>query len=146
VHWDRRLGKTIMTVAVPLKTANGRFLGALAAMINCGSMEAVLRQWAQGQTRHLYILKPDGTRVLRSLLVPEPVLTTRLPEDATRALFTGEAGDLHRLTDEDIEVLAVLQPVPRLGWGVVAEKTTRTPTARWSRSAMSRWPPPPGCC
>jgi hypothetical protein len=135
-----------MTVAVPLKTANGRFLGALAAMINCGSMEAVLRQWAQGQTRHLYILKPDGTRVLRSLLVPEPVLTTRLPEDATRALFTGEAGDLHRLTDEDIEVLAVLQPVPRLGWGVVAEKTTRTPTARWSRSAMSRWPPPPGCC
>lgn len=121
-HWDKSLGKTVMTVAVPLKTANGRFLGTLAATINFGSMEAVLRQWAKGQTRHLYVLKPDGTRLLSSLLAPEPVLTTKLPEEAVRALFAGEAGELQRMTYEDIEVLAVMQPIPRLGWGVVAEK------------------------
>ena len=122
VRWDDSLGKTVMTVAVPLKTANGRFLGVLATTLNFGSMEAVLRQWAQGQTRHLYIVKADGTRVLSSLLEPKPVLTTRLPEDATRTFFGGETGELHRMTYEDLEVLAVMQQVPRLGWGVVAEK------------------------
>jgi len=121
-HWDGSRDKTVMTVAVPLKTANGRFLGVLAATINFGSMEAVLRQWAQGQTRHLYIVKADGTRVLSSLLEPKPVLTTRLPEEATRLFFAGEAGELQRMTYEDLEVLAVMQQVPRLGWGVVAEK------------------------
>jgi diguanylate cyclase (GGDEF)-like protein len=121
-HWDEGRGKTVMTVAVPLKTANGRFLGVLAATINFGSIEAVLRQWAQGQTRHLYLVKPDGTRVLSSLLMPQAVLTTRLPEDATRTFFAGEAGELQRMTYENIEVLAVMQPVSRLGWGVVAEK------------------------
>jgi diguanylate cyclase (GGDEF)-like protein len=121
-HWDDDRGKTVMTVAVPLKTANGRFLGVLAATINFGSMEAVLRQWAQGQTRHLYIVKADGTRVLSSLLEPKPVLTTRLPEEATRLFFAGEAGELQRMTYEELEVLAVMQQVPRLGWGVVAEK------------------------
>jgi diguanylate cyclase (GGDEF)-like protein len=121
-HWDDDRGKTVMTVAVPLKTANGRFLGVLAATINFGSMEAVLRQWAHGQTRHLYIVKADGTRVLSSLLEPKPVLTTRLPEEATRLFFAGEAGELQRMTYEELEVLAVMQQVPRLGWGVVAEK------------------------
>jgi diguanylate cyclase len=121
-RWDEGRGKTIMTVAVPLKTANGRFLGALAATINFGSIEAVLRQWSQGQTRHLYVVKQDGTRVLSSLLAPQPVLTTRLPEHATRAFFAGEAGVLERMIYENIEVLAVMQQVPRLGWGVVAEK------------------------
>jgi len=121
-RWDGSRGRTVMTVAVPLKTANGRFLGALATTINFGSMEAVLRQWAQGQTRHLYIVKPDGTRMLSSLLAPEPVLTTKLPEAATRTFFAGEAGELQRMTYDNLEVLAVMQRVPRLEWGVVAEK------------------------
>jgi len=121
-HWDAGRGRTVMTVAVPLKTAGGRFLGVLAATVNFGSIEAVLRQWAQGQTRHLFVVKPDGTRVLSSLLTPQPVLTAKLPQDATRTFFAGEAGDLHRMTYENIEVLAVMQPVARLGWGVVAEK------------------------
>jgi diguanylate cyclase (GGDEF)-like protein len=111
-----------MTVAVPLKTANGRFLGVLAATINFGSMEAVLRQWAQGQTRHLYVVKADGTRLLSSLLVPQPVLTTKLPEEATRTFFGGETGELQQMSYENLEVLAVMQRVPRLEWGVVAEK------------------------
>ena len=121
-HWDEARGKTVMIVAVPLKTAGGRFLGALATTINFGSMEAVLRQWSQGQTRHLYIVKPDGTRVLSSLLVPQPVLQTRLPEEATRIFFAGETGELRRMSYDNLEVLAVMQPVSRLGWGVVAEK------------------------
>ncbi len=121
-HWDQGLGKTVMTVAVPLKTANGRVLGVLAATLNFGSMEAVLRQWSQGQTRHLYIVKPDGTRVLSSLLSTQPVLTTKLPEHATRTFFAGESGDLVQMNYDNLDVLAVMQPVSRLGWGVVAEK------------------------
>jgi diguanylate cyclase (GGDEF)-like protein len=50
------------------------------------------------------------------------VLTATLPADATRTFFAGEPGDLHRITYEHIEVLAVMQRVPRLEWGVVAEK------------------------
>lgn len=121
-HWDAGRGKTVMTVAVPLKTASGRFLGVLAATVNFGTMEAVLRHWAQGQTRHLFVVKLDGTRVLSSLLKPQPVLTAKLPESVTRSFFAGEPGDLHRLTYENMEVLAVMQRVPRLEWGVVAEK------------------------
>ena len=121
-RWDASRGKTVMTVAVPLKTANGRLLGVLATTINFGSMEAVLRQWSQGQTRHLYIVKPDGTRVLTSLLAAQPVLTAKLPDNVTRTFFAGETGELQRMTYENLEVLAVMQRVPRLEWGVVAEK------------------------
>lgn len=121
-HWDDDRGKTVMTVAVPLKTANGRFLGVLAATLNFGSMEAVLRQWSQGQTRHLYIVKLDGTRVLSSLLSPKSVLTTKLPEQATRTFFAGEPGELVQMNYDNLDVLAVMQQIPRLGWGVVAEK------------------------
>lgn len=121
-HWDAGRGKTVMTVAVPLKTANGRFLGVLAATLNFGSMEAVLRQWSQGQTRHLYIVKPDGTRVLSSLLSPQSTLTTKLPEHATRTFFAGEPGELTQMNYDNLDVLAVMQQIPRLGWGVVAEK------------------------
>ena len=85
-------------------------------------MEAVLRQWSQGQTRHLYIVKPDGTRVLTSLLAAQPVLTAKLPDNVTRTFFAGETGELQRMTYENLEVLAVMQRVPRLEWGVVAEK------------------------
>ena len=119
-RWDASRGKTVMTVAVPLKTANGRLLGVLATTINFGSMEAVLRQWSQGQTRHLYIVKPDGTRVLTSLLATQPVLTAKLPDNVTRTFFAGETGELQRMTYENLEVLAVMQRVPRLEWGVVA--------------------------
>jgi len=121
-HWDDRRGRTVMTVAVPLKTTNGRLLGLLATTINFGSMEAVLRQWSQEQTRHLYIVKPDGTRVLSSLPAPQPVLRAKLQADVTRIFFAGETGELHRMNYENFEVLAVMQPVSRLGWGVVAEK------------------------
>ena len=121
-HWDERLGRTVMTVAVPLKTTSGRFLGLLATTINFGSMEAVLRQWSQAQTRHLYIVKSDGTRVLSSLPAPQPVLKTKLPAEATRIFFSGETGELQRMNYDNLEILAVMQPVSRLGWGVVAEK------------------------
>jgi len=121
-RWDGSRGRTIMTIAVPLKTASGRFLGVLATTINFGSMEAILRQWAQGQTKHLYIVKPDGTRMLSSLLAPQPVLTTKLPQEVTHTFFAGESGELQRMTYDNLEVLAVMQRVPRLEWGVVAEK------------------------
>jgi diguanylate cyclase (GGDEF)-like protein len=121
-HWDKDRGRTVMTLAVPLKSTGGRFLGVLATTINFGSIEAVLRQWSQEQTRHLFVMKPDGTRVLSSLPAPQPVLEAKFPAEATRTLFAGETGSLHRMNYEDLEVLAVMQPVPRLGWGVVAEK------------------------
>ncbi len=121
-HWDKDRGRTVMTVAVPLKNTSGRLLGLLATTINFGSMEAVLRQWSQEQTRHLFIVKPDGTRVLSSLPSAQPTLQTKLPEDATRRLFAGETGELERMHYDNLEVLAVMQPVARMGWGVVAEK------------------------
>lgn len=121
-QWDEDRGRTVMTLAVPLKSTSGRFLGVLATTINFGSIEAVLRQWSQEQTRHLFVMKPDGTRVLSSLPAPQPVLKAKFPPEATRTLFAGETGSLHRMKYEDLEVLSVMHPVPRLGWGVVAEK------------------------
>ncbi len=123
-RWDDTRGKRIMTVAVPLKSVNGRLLGVLAATLNFGTMEAVLRQWAQGQTRHLYVVASDGTRILSSLLSPQAILTAKLPEHAARAFFDREPGDLVQVEYEGLEVLGVLQRIPRLEWSVVAEKNS----------------------
>ncbi len=123
-HWDDAHGKRVMTVAVPLKSTNGRLLGVLAATLNFGTMEAVLRQWAQGQTRNLYVVASDGTRILSSLLSPQAVLSTKLPEHAVRAFFDREPGDLVQVEYEGLEVLGVLQRIPRLEWSVVAEKNS----------------------
>ena len=119
---DTARGRTVMTVAVPLKASGGRLLGVLAATLNFSSMEAVFRQWAEEQTRHLYIVTPDGARLVSSLLAPQSVLTTKLPEKAVRAFFDQEPGTLVQVAYEDVEVLGVLQRIPRLEWGVVTEK------------------------
>jgi diguanylate cyclase (GGDEF)-like protein len=121
-RWDAARGRTVMTVAVPLKSSGGRLLGVLAATLNFSSMEAVLRQWAQEQTRHLYLVTPDGTRLLSSLLAPKPVLTAKLPTNAVRAFFDQEPGTLVQIAYEDVEVLGVLHKIPRLEWAVVSEK------------------------
>lgn len=121
-RWDDRRGKTVMIIAVPLKAAGGRLLGVVAATLNFSTMEAVLRQWAQGQTRHLYIVTPDGTRILSSLLSPQAVLTAKLPANAARAFFNKEPGTLVHVEYEGLEVLGVLQRIPRLDWAIVTEK------------------------
>jgi diguanylate cyclase (GGDEF)-like protein len=60
--------------------------------------------------------------VLSSLLSPQSVLSTKLPEQARRAFLDREAGELVQVEYEGLEVLGVVQPVPRLEWSIVTEK------------------------
>jgi len=64
--WDGVRGKTTMTIAVPIRAANGHLLGAMAARLNFRTIDETFRSFSLGETGQAYLMAADGTLVLSS--------------------------------------------------------------------------------
>jgi diguanylate cyclase (GGDEF)-like protein len=120
-HWDEALKKVGMMIAVPIKAANGRFLGVLTARLNFQTIHKFLKSFSLGRSGHVYVIAQDGTLVISSRLIPSPFMKSKLAPRTTQALFKKEAASLEYTDHQGKEVVGTLKRVPQLEWAVVAE-------------------------
>lgn len=120
-YWDESRNKRVMVIAVPIKATDGRFLGVMAAKVNFGAVEEVLRSFRLGKTGHAYLVNQDGTLIISSRSAAPPFMKTRLPADTAQALFENEGASLRYDDFQAHPVMGSLKRVAHLGWGAVAE-------------------------
>lgn len=120
-YWDESRNKRVMVIAVPIKATDGRFLGVMAAKVNFGAVEEVLRSFRLGKTGHAYLVNQDGTLIISSHSAASPFMKTRLPAETAQALFENEGASLRYDDFQAHPVMGSLKRVAHLGWGAVAE-------------------------
>lgn len=125
--------KPVMLIAVPIKAASGRLLGAMVGKLNFDSIERLLKVFAVGQMGRLHLIDHDGRFIVSSGPTGAAALATRLPAAAAKSLVAnGEATATY--TDyRGQAVIGSMRNVSALGWRVVAEIARAEAYARVSR-------------
>jgi diguanylate cyclase (GGDEF)-like protein len=125
--------KPVMLIAVPIKAASGRRLGAMVGKLNFESIGRLLKVFAIGQTGHLHLVDQDARLVVSSAPTGAAALAVRLPAAATRSLVAnGDAVATYK-DYRGYPVIGAMRSVSALGWSVVAEIERAEAYARVSR-------------
>src|SRR2546425_533407 len=110
-YWDMGLGKAAIGLAVPIRQADGKYVGALMAKINLRAVADVLQRLAPrdpngeggGGGADIYVMTEQGRLILRSRVSSAELMRTRLPTETVQALidregssagYKGEVGQL----------------------------------------------------
>jgi diguanylate cyclase (GGDEF)-like protein len=130
---DPALGRMVMRAAVPVRASNGRLLGGLTAKIDLRSVDATVKRLARTVPGELYLIGPDGSAITASEFTLVRPIVTRLDSATVRALAAhqGRPSEYEGLAGR--AVVGTLRPVPRLGWGVVAEISAQQAYAQVTR-------------
>jgi diguanylate cyclase (GGDEF)-like protein len=130
---DAGRGKPAMLIAVPIKAASGRLLGAMTGQLNFDTLERVLKSFAVGQTGHVHLLDRDARVIISSGPLAASPLATRVPDAATASLVAnGEAMATYR-DHRGQPAIGTMRAVSALGWTVVAEISRGEAYGRVSR-------------
>ena len=121
-HWDETLQAGVMVITQPIRTANERLLGVLAAKINFRTIGKILKNYAQGEIGELYSITGEGTLLISSRPISAKFLETNLVASTTRKLFFGEGDPQRYYSYHGEPVVGALKRMSELDWGVVAEK------------------------
>ena len=120
-YWDGAIGKPAMVLAVPIRQADGRFLGAFTAKLNLRTVAELLQRLAPDDPQDVYLITDQGKLIIRSRVSSADLMRTRLPETTTRALLDREGQIVMYKRADGRDVVGALRRVPRLGWAAVAE-------------------------
>ena len=123
-YWDSGLGKAALTLAVPIRQADGRFAGALTAKINLRAVADILQRLAPGEGRDggdVYVMTEQGRLILRSHAASAELMRTKLLAATTQPLFDKEGTTLASKGADGQEVFATLRRIPALHWAVVVD-------------------------
>src|SRR6266403_1717199 len=119
--WDTAINKAVLVLVVPIRQANGVFLGALGAKINLDSLKDMLDGLSAGHTRSLYLITEQGRDVISSAGNSADVMITLLPDATPRELNEREGQTVVQSRPAGREVVAVFRRIPQLRWAAVAE-------------------------
>ncbi|MGH7545491.1 MAG: sensor domain-containing diguanylate cyclase [Gemmatimonadota bacterium] len=119
--WDPQMRKTVMLVAVAIEAPNRRFLGALTAMLNLRSVDEVLRNVSDDVNGRVYLITPQGARIVTAPSPTPELDQAALDAGAVRRLLEQEALTVEYTAPHGGEVLGTLKKLTRVDWGVVAE-------------------------
>jgi diguanylate cyclase (GGDEF)-like protein len=122
-----------MLIAVPIKAASGRLLGAMVARLNFDGIEKIVKGFAVGHTGSVHIVDRHFRTVVSSMPTGASALATRVPAGATaKVLDWGDATTAY--TDAAGQaVIGTMRPVSVIGWTAVAEIARAEAYARVSR-------------
>jgi len=120
-YWDGALGKAAIVLAVPIRQADGRFLGAFTAKLNLRPVTELLQRLAPDDPQDVYLMTDQGKLIIRSRVSSADLMRTRLPETTMRVLLDREGQTAVYRRADGREVVGALRRVPRLGWAAVAE-------------------------
>ena len=119
-YWDVGLTKAAIVLAVPIRQADGRFLGALSAKITLRAIADTLERLAPADGRgEIYVVTDQGRFVLSSHASSAELMRTKLPAATTQPLLDKEGATVTYTPPEGGEVVAILRRVPRLRWATV---------------------------
>jgi len=123
-------GKPVMVIAVPIKAANGRLLGAMTARLNFDGLERVVQGFAVGHSGGVHLVDRQRRIIVSSAATSALALSTKVPEKATTKLAdSGDATTFY--TDHQGQaVIGTMRPASVIGWTVVAEITRKEAYAR----------------
>jgi diguanylate cyclase (GGDEF)-like protein len=119
-YWDVGLAKATIVLAVPIRQAEGRFLGALSAKISLGSIADTLERLAPAGAGEIYLMADQGRMILSSRASSAELMRTTLPAATTQPLLDKEGATV-TYEREGREVVAILRRVPQLRWAAVVE-------------------------
>jgi diguanylate cyclase (GGDEF)-like protein len=118
---DAARGKSSVLIAVPIKAASGRLLGAMAGKLNFDSIEQVMQAFAVGQTGRVHLVDRHGRIVISSGPTGAAALATRLPTAAATSLAASGEATANYANVTGQAVIGTMRPVSALGWTIVAE-------------------------
>jgi diguanylate cyclase (GGDEF)-like protein len=120
-YWDAALGRAGIMLAVPIRQADGRLLGAFTAKLNLRSVADVLQRFSPGDPGDVYLMTEQGRLVIRSRLSSAELMRTKLPKATMQALFDKPGTPVVYKRADGQEVVGILQRVPQLRLAAVAE-------------------------
>jgi signal transduction histidine kinase len=113
----------IIAVAVPIKSQAGENVGILVLQVKAESFFAWLGEVDFGPGGHLYAVDQAGTVAFHPAVPPEgePVSLADFP--LVQRVLAGERGqEIAKDPLSHVDSLVAYEPLPKYGWGVVAEQ------------------------
>jgi diguanylate cyclase (GGDEF)-like protein len=125
-YWDTGLGKAAIALAVPIRQADGKYVGALMAKINLRAVAEVLQRLAPrvedgGSGGDVYVVTDQGRLILRSRVSSAELMRAKLPTETAQALVDREGTNVEYKRADGRDVIGTLRRVPALRWAAVAE-------------------------
>jgi diguanylate cyclase (GGDEF)-like protein len=118
-YWDAELGAVAAAMAVPIESADGRFLGGLIATLTFDPVAQTLTELSPGDAGRIDLISADGRVIVASSPVEgfEPALSGEALADLGSA-----AGSTREYVDNHgIEMVGTLTPVEGSDWTVLAQ-------------------------
>lgn len=136
-YWDESLDATLATMAVPIQSADGRFLGVLVATLTFDPFQEILAGLSPGSSGRVEILSADGRVVVAS----EPVsgFEPALPEETLASLAAAGGRTVEYRTPDGVEMVGALTGIAPLGWSVLSHLPSDeayAPVARLTSSTI----------
>ena len=127
-YWDTGLGKAAVALAVPIRQADGKYVGALMAKLNLRAVADVLQRLAPrdeagggGGGGDVYVMTEQGRLILRSRVSSAELMRAKLPTETAQALLDREGSSVEYKRADGRDVIGTLRRVPALRWAAVAE-------------------------
>jgi len=128
-YWDTGLGKAAIALAVPIRQADGKYVGALMAKLNLRAVADVLQRLAPRDEGgaggagggDLYVMTEQGRLILRSRVSSAELMRTKLPTETVQALVDREGSSVEYKRADGQGVIGTLRRVPALRWAAVVE-------------------------
>jgi diguanylate cyclase (GGDEF)-like protein len=120
-YWDAGLGRAGIMIAVPIRQADGRLLGAFTAKLNLRAVAEILQRFSPGDPGDVYLMTDQGRLVIRSRLSSAELMRTKFPKPTAQALLDKEGAPVGYKRADGQEVVGILQRVPQLRLAAVAE-------------------------
>ncbi len=120
-YWDAGAGKAAITLAVPIRQADGRFQGTLTAKVNLRSVADMLQRLSPGDGGDVSVVTDQGRLVLRSRVSSAELMRTKLPDATMQALLDNEGAIAEYKRADGQEELGTARRVPPLRWAAVVE-------------------------
>ena len=130
-YWDAGLGKATLALAVPIRQADGRYVGALMAKLNLRSVADILQRIAPTDSGDVYLMNEQGRLILRLRSSSAEVMRTKVPPATAQALIDREGTTVEYKRADGRAVIGTLRRIPALRWAAVVE----TPRAEVVRRA-----------
>jgi len=120
-YWDAGLGKATLALAVAIRQADGRYVGALMAKLNLRSVADILQRIAPTDSGDVYLMNEQGRLILRLRSSSAEVMRTKVPPATAQALIDREGTAVEYKRADGRDVIGTLRRIPALRWAAVVE-------------------------
>ncbi len=116
-YWDESFGAVATLMAVPISSANGRFLGALRAIVTFETVGQILTRLSPGESGRIDLLTGNGRVVVAS--APIEGFELALARTVLESFESAPGGTREYLDGEGELVVGTLSKVDRMDWSVL---------------------------